>query len=47
MVVGPDGKGQLTIPNLGELKEAMLIAISGLTPVTTEPALDSYSITQQ
>ena len=46
MVVGPDGRGQLTVPNLGDLDEAMLI-ISGLTPVTTEPARYSYSITQQ
>ena len=46
MVVGPDGRGQLTVPNLGDLDEAMLI-ISGLTPVTTEPANYSYSITQQ
>jgi hypothetical protein len=46
MVVGPDGRGQLTVPNLGDLDEAMLI-ISGLTPVTTEPARYNYSITQQ
>jgi immune inhibitor A len=46
MVVGPDGHGQLTVPNLGDLDEAMLI-VSGLTPVTTEPARYSYTITQQ
>ena len=46
MVVGPDGRGQLTVSNLGDLDEAMLI-ISGLTPVTTEPANYSYTITQQ
>ena len=46
MVVGPDGRGQLTVPNLGDLDEAMLI-ISGLTPVTTETARYKYSITQQ
>ena len=46
MVVGPDGLGQVTISDLGSLKEAMLV-VSGLTPVTTEPASYSYSITQQ
>jgi len=46
MLVGPDGRGQLTVPNLGDLDEAMLV-ISGLTPVTTEPASYSYTITQQ
>jgi immune inhibitor A len=46
MVVGPDGRGQLTVPDLGNLDEAML-TISGLTPVTTEPAQYSYTITQQ
>jgi hypothetical protein len=46
MAVGPDGRGQLTVPNLGDLEEAMLV-ISGLTPMTTEPASYSYTITQQ
>jgi hypothetical protein len=46
MAVGPDGRGQLGVPNLGGLDEALLI-ISGLTPVTTEPANYSYTITQQ
>ena len=46
MVVGPDGRGQITVSNLGDLREAMLV-ISGLTPVTTEPASYSYTITQK
>lgn len=45
MIVGPDGRGQLTIADLGALNEAILV-ISGLAPVTTEPALYSYEITQ-
>jgi len=45
MVVGPDGRGQLTVPDLAKLDEAVL-TISGLTPVTTEPAQYSYTITQ-
>jgi immune inhibitor A len=46
MEVGPDGRGQVNVPNLGDLDEAILV-ISGLTPVTTEPASYSYTITQQ
>jgi hypothetical protein len=46
MAVGPDGRGQFTVPNLGDLDEAMLI-VSGLAPVTTEPARYNYAITQQ
>ena len=45
MVVGPDGRGQLSVSNLGDLNEAMLV-ISGLTPVTTEPASYSYTFTR-
>lgn len=45
MVVGPDGRGQLTLSDLGALEEAILV-ISGLAPVTTEPAAYSYEITQ-
>ncbi len=45
MAVGPDGRGQLTLANLGDLDEAVLV-ISGLAPVTTEPATYSYEITQ-
>lgn len=45
MVVGPDGRGQLTVSDLGNLREALLV-ISGLTPVTTEPASYSYTLTQ-
>ncbi len=45
MVVGPDGHGQLNVSDLGDLHEAMLV-VSGLTPVTTEPASYSYTLTQ-
>lgn len=45
MVVGPDGRGQLSVSDLGDLREAMLV-ISGLTPITTEPASYSYTLTQ-
>lgn len=41
--VGPDGKGSITVDNLGNLQEAMLV-ISALAPVTTEPAHYSYTI---
>jgi hypothetical protein len=44
MDVGPDGKGQLGVDSLGDLQEAMLI-ITGLAPVTTEPAKYSYTVT--
>ena len=44
--VGADGRGQLTIDDLGNLKEAVLM-ISALAPVTTEPASYSYTITAQ
>ncbi len=43
MTVDPDGRGQLTVDDLGKLDEAVLI-ISGLAPVTTERATYSYSI---
>jgi len=46
MTVGPDGRGQLTVSDLGNLNEAMLM-VSALTPVTTEPASYSYTITQK
>jgi bacillopeptidase F (M6 metalloprotease family) len=44
MDVGTDGRGQLTVDDLGKLDEALLV-ISGLAPVTTEPARYSYTIT--
>jgi hypothetical protein len=44
MDVGPDGKGQVGVDSLGDLQEAMLI-ITGLAPVTTEPAKYSYTVT--
>jgi hypothetical protein len=43
--IGPDGRGELRIDNLGDLTEAML-TISALAPVTTEKASYSYTITQ-
>ena len=43
MDVGPDGRGQFILTNLGGLNEAVL-AVSGLSPVTTELADYSYSI---
>ncbi len=45
MPVGADGRGQLTINNLGDLDKAILV-ISALAPVTTEAATYSYEITQ-
>ncbi len=45
MPVGADGRGRLTINNLGDLNEAILV-ISALAPVTTEAATYSYEITQ-
>lgn len=45
MPVGVDGRGQLTLANLDDLDEAVLI-ISALAPVTTEAASYSYEITQ-
>lgn len=45
MPVGADGRGQLSLANLEDLEEAILV-ISGLAPVTTEPAAYSYEITQ-
>jgi bacillopeptidase F (M6 metalloprotease family) len=44
MDVGPDGRGRLTVDDLGELDGAILV-ISGLAPMTTEPAQYSYTIT--
>lgn len=43
MVIGPDGRGELTLPDVGAADE-MVLVISGLTPVTTEPASYSYTI---
>ena len=45
MVVGPDGRGQLAVADIGALDDAVLI-ISALTPVTTEPASYRYTITK-
>lgn len=45
MPVGADGRGQLTLNNLGGLDDAVLV-ISALAPVTTEAASYSYEITQ-
>ncbi len=44
MAVGADGSGELTV-SLSDLSEAVL-TVSGLTPVTTEPASYSYEITK-
>jgi immune inhibitor A len=43
MEVGADGHGQLTSHNLQDAQDVVLV-ISGLTPVTTEPASYSYTI---
>ena len=45
MPVDVDGRGRLTIANLENLDEAMLV-VSALAPVTTEAASYSYEITQ-
>ncbi len=45
MPVGADGRGKLTLADLGDLDEAILV-ISALAPVTTEAASYSYEITQ-
>lgn len=45
IVVGTDGRGALSIADLSAADELILM-ISGLTPVTSEPASYSYSITR-
>lgn len=45
MPMGADSRGQLTLANLQDLQEAILV-ISALAPVTTEAASYSYEITQ-
>lgn len=46
MVIGADGRGQITVPDMGNLQDAVLV-ISALTPVTTEPASYTLDVTQQ
>jgi immune inhibitor A len=43
MEVGEDGRGQLTSHDLQDSQDVLLV-ISGLTPVTTEQAMYSYTI---
>ncbi len=45
LAVGPDGRGALAVADLGAADEVFLV-ISGLTPVTNEPAPYSYTITR-
>jgi immune inhibitor A len=45
MDVGEDGRGRLTSHNLQDSQDVLLV-ISGLTPVTTEKATYSYTISQ-
>ena len=46
MKVGPDGHGTISVPGAANYDSVKLI-VSGLAPVTTEPASFSYTITQQ
>jgi immune inhibitor A len=46
MAVGPDGKGELALTNAGQYDKLVLI-VSALAPVTTEPAAYSYNITSR
>jgi hypothetical protein len=46
MDVGEDGRGQLNSHNLQDSQEVLLV-ISGLTPVTTEQASYSYTISSR
>ncbi len=46
MPVGADGRGQLTLANAENYSHVMLI-VSALAPVTTEPASYSYTITNR
>lgn len=43
MAIDAAGRGQITVPNLDDLQDAVLV-ISALTPVTTEPASYSLSV---
>jgi hypothetical protein len=44
MEIGPDGRGEFRIENMGDLNEVMLM-ISAIAPVTTEKAGYRYTIT--
>lgn len=46
MAIDADGRGQITVPDLGNLQDAVLV-ISALTPVTTETANYTLNVTQQ
>ena len=46
MTIGADGRGQITVPDIGNLQDAVLV-ISALTPVTTEAASYTLDVTQQ
>jgi immune inhibitor A len=46
MDVGDDGRGQLTSHNVQDSQDVALV-ISGLTPITTEQASYSYTLTQR
>jgi immune inhibitor A len=46
MDVGEDGRGQLTSHNVQDSQDVALV-ISGLTPITTEQASYSYTLTQR
>ena len=42
MDLGVDNRGQITIPGLGSAVSRVVLAVSGLTRFTTEPAPYSY-----